>query len=145
MAFVIEIPSITSTIEGKTLHLVAGGVKAYNLDNLYSKKGADEHFKVFIGIQNRVCTNLCVWTDGYVGELKVNSLSQLTEGITDLFLSYNANLHLQSMQHLSQYSLKEQQFAQLIGRCRMYAHLPKHMQAKHLTSTVWRYPTRCCL
>jgi hypothetical protein len=129
MAFFIEIPSITSTIEGNTLHLVAGGVKAYNLDNLYSKKGADEHFKVFIGFQNRVCTNLCVWTDGYVGELKVYSLSQLTEGITDLFLSYNANLHLQSMQQLSQYSLTEQQFAQLIGRCRMYSHLPKHMQA----------------
>src|SRR5439155_6084566 len=104
MAFTFEMPSASVEIGGNTLNLVAGGVKAYNLDNLYSKKGSDEHFKVFIGFQNKVCTNLCVWSDGYIGDLNVSSLSQLTEGITDLFLSYNANLHLQSMQNLSQYS-----------------------------------------
>ena len=50
MMFIIEIPSIQETIAGNTLSLTIGGVKSYNLDNLYNRKGADEHFKVF-----RVC------------------------------------------------------------------------------------------
>ena len=41
-----------------------GGVRAYNDTNLYSKKGA-ERFKVFIGFICKVCTNLCVSTDGF--------------------------------------------------------------------------------
>ena len=60
MAFIIEVPSITDDIDGNTLSLTVGGVKAYNLDNLYSKKGTDEHFKIFVGFKNRVCTNLSV-------------------------------------------------------------------------------------
>jgi len=39
MAFVIEVPSISSIINGSKLNLTIGGIKAYNLDNLYSKKG----------------------------------------------------------------------------------------------------------
>lgn len=128
MAFVIEIPSISQEINGNTLHLVAGGVKAYNLDNLYAKKGAPESFKVFIGFQNKVCTNLCVWTDGFMGDLKVNSLSQLYACIRSLFESYNANLHLHQLQQLTKYGLSEQQFAYIIGKCRMYPHLPKPLQ-----------------
>ena len=58
--FVIEVPSIYTDMDGSTLFLTIGGVKALNLDNLYSRKGADEHFKIFIGFKNSVCTNLCV-------------------------------------------------------------------------------------
>lgn len=65
MMFAIDVPSIQDTIDGNFLSLTIGGVKAYSQDNLYSKKGTEEHFKIFVGFQNRVCTNLCVWTDGY--------------------------------------------------------------------------------
>src|SRR5215218_4287483 len=51
MAFIQEIPSISDTINGQQLSLTVGGVKAYNLDNLQNRKGADEHFKVFIGFK----------------------------------------------------------------------------------------------
>src|SRR5207344_1156852 len=81
MAFVIEIPSITQDLSGNQLSLTLGGVKAYNLDNLYNRKGADEHFKFFVGFQNKVCTNLCIWSDGYSGEIKVKSLKQLKSAI----------------------------------------------------------------
>lgn len=128
MAFVIEIPSIQDTIDGHTLSLMVGGVKAYNLDNLYSRKGSDEHFKVFIGFQNKVCTNLCVWTDGLLGDLKVKNANQLQAAIKSLFIGYNASYHLYHMQQLSQYSLSEHQFAQLIGRCRLYPFIPKELQ-----------------
>ncbi len=128
MAFLIEIPSISDEIDGSQLSLTIGGVKALNTDNLYNKKGTDEHFKVFIGFQNRVCTNLCVWTDGYMGDLKVTNLGQLRACIRTLIENHNAPFQMTMMRHLKEYSLTEQQFALLIGRCRMYQSLPKARQ-----------------
>lgn len=124
MAFVIEIPSIHDDVDGNMLSLTVGGVKAYNLDNLYNRKGADEHFKVFIGFQNKICTNLCVWSDGYAGDIKVKNLHQLRTAIYSILASYNAAMHLENLKQFSRYSITEQQFAQLIGRCRMYNYLP---------------------
>ena len=128
MAFIIEIPTIHDEIGGNTLSLTVGGIKSYNLDNLYNKKGADEHFKIFIGFQNKVCTNLCVWTDGYISDLKVKNLGQLKANIKTLFENYNANFQIHFLRQLNDYSLTEQQFAHLIGRCRMYNHLPATMK-----------------
>lgn len=124
MAFIIEIPSIKDTIDGNELSLTIGGVKAYNMDNLYSKKGSDEHFKVFIGFQNKVCTNLCVWSDGYIADLKVKSTNELLKGVYELVINYNAIRHLKHLQELTELSLTEKQFAQLIGRCKLYQYLP---------------------
>jgi hypothetical protein len=139
MAFVIEIPSIYDTINGNTLSLCVGGVKAYNLDNLHNKKGADEHFKIFAGFQNSVCTNLCVWSDGFINDLKVQSLGQLKACIRTLLQNYNAQVHLEQMKLLTGHSLTEQQFAKLVGRCRMYSYLPtaikKNIQPLLLTDT----------
>ena len=123
MAFAIEIPSITETIDGNILSLTVGGVKSYHLDNLYNRKGADEHFKIYIGFQNKVCTNLCVWSDGFVGDLKVKSTNELVDGIFDLVSNYNSDKHLSSLSNLGNYEISEQQFANLIGRCRMYQYL----------------------
>lgn len=128
MAFVIEIPSVYDEIDGNTLSLTVGGVKAYNLDNLYNRKGTDEHFKVFIGFKNTVCTNLCVWTDGYLSDLKVKSIGQLKACIRTLIENYNAHYQLQQMEQLTKHSLTEQQFAMLVGKCRMYQHLPNSMK-----------------
>ena len=124
MAFLIEVASIQDTIDGQPLSLTVGGVKAHNLDNLYSKRGTDQHFKIFIGFKVSVCTNLCVWSDGYAGDVKVKSLEQLQTSIQELLRSYDAISSLKQMGALQQYSLTEQQFAQLIGRCRLYQHLP---------------------
>jgi hypothetical protein len=128
MAFIVEIPTIHDEIDGNRLSLTIGGVKAYNLDNLYARKGADEHFKIFIGFQNKVCTNLCVWTDGYLNDLKVKSLGQLKACIRTMVEGYNANYHIHALRALTNYGLTEQQFALLIGRCRMYNHLPVNMK-----------------
>ena len=76
MMFCFEIPTIHEDIEGNRLNLTIGGVRAYNHENLYSKKGA-EKFKVFIGFKNLVCCNMCVSTDGYKSELKVMSTADL--------------------------------------------------------------------
>lgn len=130
MAFVIEVPSITGLVEDNTLSLCVGGVKAYNLDNLYNRKGADEHFKIFIGFQNRICMNLCVWTDGTMLDLKVKDVGQLRGCMRTLLERYNAQYHLHHMKELARYQLTEAQFAQLLGRCRMYSHLPAKLKAE---------------
>ncbi|RRB06846.1 DUF3871 family protein [Larkinella rosea] len=124
-AFVIEIPSIQEMVGDNQLSLTIGGVKAYNHDSLHQKKGVDEHFKVFIGFQNLVCTNLCVSTDGYLADLRVKSVAQLITAIEDLIRRYQLNKHLSLMRQLTEYYLTEQQFAQLIGRCRLYNFLPQ--------------------
>ncbi|PTM01530.1 MAG: hypothetical protein DA405_13600 [Bacteroidetes bacterium] len=58
--------SIQTKIGNDTISLSVGGVRAYNLENLYNKK-SPERFKLFIGFKNWVCTNLCVSTDGFQG------------------------------------------------------------------------------
>ncbi len=124
-AFVIEIPTIQGQVGDNMLSLTIGGVKAYNLDSLHNRKGSDEHFKMFIGFQNKVCTNLCIWTDGFKADVRVKSVGQLVEAIQRLIQQYRASQHLRAMQSLTHYYLTEQQFAQLIGRCRLYQYLPQ--------------------
>ena len=124
MRFIIEIPSIQSEIDGNMLSLTLGGVKSYREDNLYSRSQSDQHFKVFIEFQNKVYTNLCVWTDGYLDDLKVRSEGMLRASTRDLFQEYNHNFHLYHLKRLAEYSITEEQFAHLIGKCRMYNHLP---------------------
>jgi hypothetical protein len=123
MMFLIEIPSISRTINGNQLNLVVGGVKSYHLDNLYNRKGTDEHFKIFIGFENKVCTNLCVWSDGVVLDLKVKSQAQLMKAIYQLIDSFNSEAYLNEMNRIANYSISEQQFANLLGRCKMYQHI----------------------
>jgi hypothetical protein len=124
MAFAIEIPTLSDDIGGNRVSLTIGGVKSYSQDNLYLKKGADEHFKIFVGYQNKVCTNLCVWSDGFVGDLKVNSIDTLGNAIRDMIEGYSGHHHLNQMKQLTNYGLTENQFAHLIGKCRMYQYLP---------------------
>ncbi len=123
-AFIMRIPSITDTINGNKLALTIGGVRAYNTENLYSKKTI-EKFKIFIGFQNMVCCNLCVSSDGAVEEMRVGSVNELQEKVINVLQNYQAEQHLQQMKELVNYELTEHQFAQLIGRMRLYHYLPQ--------------------
>ena len=124
MAFIIKIPSITDRINGNEVSLTVGGVRSYNLENLYNKK-TFERFKLFIGFQNKVCCNLCVSTDGFLDDLRVGNYSELQSKSIELLQNYNAELHLMKMKELTQDYLSEHQFAQLVGKSRLYQHLPK--------------------
>jgi len=124
MAFIIKIPSITDIVNGNELSLTVGGVRSYNLENLYNKKSL-EKFKFFIGFQNQVCMNLCVSSDGFVEDMRVGSANDLYSKALEMMQNYNAELHLMEMKELTQDYLSEHQFAQLIGRSRLYQHLPK--------------------
>jgi hypothetical protein len=126
MMFLIEIPSIRESINGNEISLTIGGVKAYSNDNLYNRKGSDEHFKIFIGFKNKVCTNLCVASDGIILDLKVKSLFDLKQAIFKLLESFNSTYQINQMKRFTDMCLTEQEFANMIGRARLYNYLPIH-------------------
>lgn len=122
MAFLYEIPTISEGINGNSLTLLFGGVRAYNLMNLYGRK-CEERFIIYIGFKNHVCTNLCVSTDGFLEDLRVRTLSELFNRVVQLFGMFNLEKELRTLENLSEYALSERQFAQLVGRLRMYQFL----------------------
>ena len=124
MAFIIKIPGIAETINGKRLELTIGGVRAYNQENLYSKK-TYEKSKFFIGFQNMVCCNLCVSTDGFQSEIRAMSYLDLEDKMLQVLTNYRAQEHLNSMQNLLERNLTERDFAQIIGKSRLYNYLPR--------------------
>jgi hypothetical protein len=122
-AFMYEVPGITANVNGNKLSLSIGGVRAYNNENLYGKK-SEEHFKVFIGFKNHVCINLCISTDGFMDDMKVMSVNELFNRVFQLLTRFDADRQLNQLERLSEYALSEHQFAQLIGRSRLYNYLP---------------------
>ena len=123
MMFCFEIPTIHEDIAGNRLNLTIGGVRAYNHENLYSKKGM-EKFKLFIGFKNMVCCNMCISTDGFKSELKVMDIHGLFNAAMQLFHDYNAAKHLYYMGAFKDSYMTEHQFAQFLGKSRLYQYLP---------------------
>ena len=128
-AFVIEIPTVYETVNGNKLTLTVGGVRAYNHTNLYSKKGM-ERFKVFVGFTCKVCTNLCVSTDGYLSNLEVTNTKDLYRGVLEMLHGYNPAKHIHLMQSLGDTFMNEHQFATLLGKMRLYQCLPQGYQKR---------------
>ena len=129
MMFCFEIPTIHEDIAGNRLNLTIGGVRAYNHENLYSKKGM-EKFKLFIGFKNMVCCNMCISTDGYKSELKVMNIHGLFNAAMQLFQDYNAAKHLYYMGAFKDSYMTEHQFAQFLGKSRLYQYLPVEQKKK---------------
>ena len=69
MAFVCHVKDITRTINGQLVHLCIGGVRAYNEDKLYNRQSPMK-FKVFVGWQVRVCSNLMLTCNGNSGTIE---------------------------------------------------------------------------
>lgn len=132
MMFCFEIPTIHEDIAGNRLNLTIGGVRSYNHENLYSKKGV-EKFKVFIGFKNLVCCNMCVSTDGFKSELKVMGVDDLLTSVIQLFQGYNISKHLYYMNAYRDSYMTEHQFCQFLGKSRLYQYLPS-IEKKKLPS-----------
>jgi hypothetical protein len=124
MAFMVEIPHISTYINNQKLNLTVGGVRSYSEQNLFSKKSI-EKFKVFIGFKNMVCCNLCIATDGLKDDLRVSSVEELKSKTKELFLNYDQEQQVDSMRQLQDYTINQEQFAHLIGKMKLYHHLNK--------------------
>ncbi len=75
-----------------------------------------------------VCTNLCISTDGYIGELKVRSISEIVNEAFKLFGNYDPGEDVRVFAEMTQDSLTERQFATLVGRSRMFQYLPQKVK-----------------
>jgi len=126
--FCIEIPSIQAEVGGNMLSLVVGGVKSFSEDNLYQRSGGDQHFRFFIGFENRVCTNLNIWSSGYSGVLTVKGTDHLYLAVNSIIQQYNSGHLLFHLRKLAEHSITESLFAHLIGRCRVYQNLPNYIK-----------------
>ena len=118
-AFSIDVPSIYQDIHGNRLNLSIVGVRAYNLQSLYTKK-SPELFKLAIGFKNQVCCNMCIMTDGYREDLRVSSTTELYKAALELFNNFNTAKQIHLMQQLGNTSMTEHQFCQILGRMRLY-------------------------
>jgi hypothetical protein len=128
MAFAFEVPAYKEQIHGQELTMTVVGVKAYNQDNLYSYGNALQHFKIGVGYKVRVCTNLCLFSDGTALDLKVRSINELSDSIYQLIGQYDSIRHLEALNHFGNFELTEKQFATVIGKARLYNHLPKDLK-----------------
>ena len=124
MAFAFTIPTIYETIDGQKLELCIGGVRNYNDLNLYRASKGVEKFSVFVGWRVVVCSNQVLTGQGVKLSLEVMDLRQLYQQVMELFYQFNPAKDIYMMQQLSNSYLTETQFAQIVGRMRLYQALP---------------------
>ena len=127
MAFAFTIPTIYETIDGQRLELCVGGVRNYNDLNLYRSSKGVEKFSVFVGWRVVICSNQVLTGQGVKLSLKVMELKQLYQQVMELFNQFNPAKDIHLMQTLSNTFLTETQFAQVVGRMRLYQALPNNV------------------
>ena len=130
LAFAFTIPTIYETIGGQRLELCVGGVRNYNDLNLYRSSKGVEKFSVFVGWRVNICSNQILTGQGVKLSLEVMDLKQLYQQVMELFNGFNPAKDIHLMQTLSNSYLTETQFAQIIGRMRLYQALPQGLSRK---------------
>ena len=128
LAFAFTIPSLHECIDGQRLELCIGGVRNYSDLNLYRTNRGTEKFSIFIGWRVNLCSNQVLTGDGVRLNIEVMSLHDLYKAVLDLFYNFNLEKDIQLLQSLTQTRLTESQFAQIVGRMRLYQALPSYLQ-----------------
>ena len=127
LAFAFTIPTIYETLNGQRLELCVGGVRNYNDLNLYRTTKGTEKFSLFVGWRVRICSNQILTGDGVRLSMEVMSVRDIYRNVMDLFSGFIPARDLHLMQTLSNTYLTETQFAQIVGRMRMYQALPNNV------------------
>ena len=120
LAFAFTIPTILETVRGERLELCIGGVRNYSDLNLYRATKGIEKFSVFVGWRVRICSNQVLTGEGVKFNIEVSNTSELYRHVLELFHSFNPAKEIHLLQSLSDTYLTETQFAQVVGRMRMY-------------------------
>lgn len=131
LAWVCHVSNLVRTINGQPTHLCIGGVRAYNEDKLYSRHSPMK-FKIFVGWQVRVCSNLMLTTDGFTGTIECMTEADILQKALELFSTFNLNKEdtLHFLECLKETSLTEEQFCKIVGRLRLYQFLPASEQRR---------------
>ena len=130
LAFAFTIPSLHECIAGQRLELCIGGVRNYSDLNLYRANRGMEKFTIFIGWRVNVCSNQVLTGEGVSLSLEVMSVHDLYKGVLELFNGFNMDRDIELLQTLTQTRLTESQFAQIVGRMRLYQALPSYLQRR---------------
>ena len=128
LAFAFTIPSLHECIDGQRLELCIGGVRNYSDLNLYRANRGMNKFSIYIGWRVNVCSNQVLTGDGVRLNIEVMSLHDLYKAVLDLFYNFNLEKDIQLLHSLTQTRLTESQFAQIVGRMRLYQALPSYLQ-----------------
>jgi len=127
MAFAFTIPTIYETLNGQKLELCVGGVRNYSDLNLYRQTKGTEKFSIFVGWRVRICSNQILTGDGVKLSFEVMDIKDIYKNTMELLYSFIPAKDIHLMQTLTNTYLTETQFAQIVGRMRLYQALPNHL------------------
>ena len=130
LAFAFTIPTIHETVRGEKLELCVGGVRNYSDLNLYRASKGLEKFSVFVGWRVVICSNQVLTGEGVKFNMEVTNMSELYRNVLELFHSFNPAKDIHLLHALSNTYLTETQFAQVVGRMRMFQALPSAQQKR---------------
>lgn len=125
LAWIAKVSNLTRNINGQEIHLTIGGVRAYSEDKLYNRPSALK-FKIFVGWQVRVCSNLMLQTNGFSGSIDCMTSFDIHQKALELFSRFEPEKdnNLDVLAELHDTRLTEEQFCHIIGRMRLYQALP---------------------
>ena len=129
LAWIAKVSSCIRNIDGQEIHLTIGGVRAYSEDKLYNRPSALK-FKIFVGWQVRVCSNLMLQTDGFSGTIDCMTSADINQKALELFSRFNPEKdnNLNALAQLQDTRLTEDMFCHIIGRLRLLQALPVAQQ-----------------
>ena len=124
MMFNIQLPSQTVLVDGKQLSLSIGGVKSYSQDRL-NVKLTSQKFKVYVGYQVSVCSNLCVSADGCVSVIEASHADELFLKAVDFLERYSEQELLSSLKEYASISWSREEVEAFVGNMRVLLYDPK--------------------
>ena len=130
LAFAFTIPTIWETVRGEKLELCVGGVRNYSDLNLYRASKGLEKFSVFVGWRVVICSNQVLTGEGVKFNMEVSNINELYKNVLELLHSFNPAKDIHLLHALSKTYLTETQFAQVVGRMRMFQALPSAQQKR---------------
>ena len=125
LAFAFTIPTIYETLNGQRLELCIGGVRNYSDLNLYRQTRGTEKFSIFIGWRVRICSNQILTGEGTKLSFEVMDVKDIYKNTMELLYSFIPAKDIHLLHTLSNTYLTETQFAQIVGRMRLYQALPQ--------------------
>ena len=137
MAWCCRVKNITREINGQTVHLVIGGVRAYNEDKLYNRQSTMK-FHIFVSWRARICSNLMITCDGNSGTIECLTEADIMQKSLELFRSFDPHKEdtLRLLENLHSTPITETQFCNIIGRLRLLQNLPVVEQKLHPSFTI---------
>lgn len=125
MAFISHVEGLSREVNGQIVNLTIGGVRNYADDQLY-RTATPQKFKVFVGWQVRVCSNMMLTCSGNSGVIQCLTEADVFQKTMELFTKFNPEREniLTQLANLQTTRMTEQQFCNIIGRMRLYQALP---------------------